>query len=322
MTEFSKETSDFDFLTGYFDVVHRRLKAPLTGSDDWYEFAGTSTARTHLDGAISIDEMQFPDQGFSGMSIRLYDPAEKQWTIYWVNSRDCRLQPPVRGRWADGSCRLVGEDEHEGRPILASYRWSDITEQTAHWEQAFSVDGGKTWELNWTMDFTRRTTEPPPPLDLPKLTGDFDFFVGPWNGVQRRLKAPLTGSDEWYELTSTSVGYTYFNGAISVDEVDLPALGIRGFTVRLYDPAAKTWSIHWVNSRRGVLETPVRGGFGDDGVGLFYGPDEHDGRPIDVRFRWTRGEAPTWEQSFSPVTAPPSTRTWEPNWQATFTRPA
>jgi hypothetical protein len=316
MSTNTKVTSDFDFLIGHFDVVHRQLRKPLTGSDEWDEYAGTCTARTHFDGAISIDEMQFPTKGSYGLSIRLFDPVEKQWSIYWVDSRTMKLFPPVRGGWSNGSCLLVGEDEYDGRAILASYRWSDITEQTAHWEQAFSVDDGKTWETNWTMDFTRRATEPPP-MDLAKVAGDFDFLVGEWDVHNRRRKPALGGDDHWYEMQANMVAYTYFNGAISFDEGWFPTEGFRGATLRLYDPVEKTWSIHWINSLRGILETPVIGSFTPDGVGIFEGPDSWEGRPIDVRFLWTRGtNIASWEQSFSTDHG----TTWHPNWQMTHTR--
>jgi hypothetical protein len=316
MSTDTKVTSDFDFLTGHFDVVHRQLRKPLTGSDEWDEYAATCSARTHFDGAISVDEVHFPTKGSYGLSIRLYDPSEKLWTIYWVNSRTGRLQPPVRGAWSGDECVLVGEDEHDGRRVLVRFRWSDVTEQTARWEQAYSADDGETWETNWTMQLTRRSTEPPA-MKLPKVTGDFDFFVGAWDVQHRRLRSPLTDSDDWYDMPGTTFGYTYFNGSVSMDENDFLTAGFRGLTIRLYDPVAETWSIYWVNSRRGALEPPVHGGFGDDGVGLFYGPDEHDGRPVDVRFRWTRGDVPVWQQAFSANGG----GSWEPNWTMTFTRP-
>jgi hypothetical protein len=306
--------TDFDFLNGSFDIAHRQLRNPLTGSDEWDEYATTSTARTHFDGAVSIDETWFPNKGSYGMSIRLYDRSAKEWTVYWVNSRTGVLQPPVRGRFEDG---LIGEDTHDGRPVLASYRWSDVTEQTAHWEQAFSTDGGRTWETNWIMDLTRRSSEPPAP-DAPKVTGDFDFWTGPWKGHNRRLRNPLTGSDEWYEVPSSSMAWTYFNGAVSVDVIEFPTMGFRGMTIRLYDPVEKLWSIYWLrdDADDGVLESPVRGRFDADGNGFFHASDTFDGKPIEVRYHWNRN-VPTWEQSFSVDGG----QTWESNWTMTFTRP-
>jgi hypothetical protein len=309
--------NDFDFLTGHFDVVHRQLTKPLTGSDEWIEYHGTTTGRTHFGGAISIDEMQFPDQGYRGLSVRLYNPTEQLWSIYWVDSRDGRItQPPVRGSWSGGTAELTGEREYDGRQVLARYRWSDVTEQTAHWELAYSIDAGETWETNWTMDFTRRADQPPA-VELLKVTDDFDFFVGEWNVHNRRLKSILADADDWFEAPAITTGTTYFNGAVSTDEIDFIGRGFTGFTLRLYDAVAGAWSIYWVMSTRGVLEPPVHGGFDEDGVGSFHGPDEHEGRPVDVRFRWTRGEVPVWKQFFSGDGG----RTWEHNWTMTFTRP-
>ena len=318
MTTWTKVTGDFDFLNGYFDVRHRTLKQAFAGSDEWLEYDGTTTAHTYFDGAISIDEMRFPTKASYGLSVRLFDPVEKQWSIWWVDSRTMRLYPPVRGGWSEdgSSCRLVGDDELDGKPILCSYEWSDVTPETAHWEQAYSNDGGETWETNWTMDFTRRTT-PPPALDVPKVTGDFDFLVGRWDMLNQRRKPVLGEPAEWYEMRSEMEVTTYFDGAISFDEGWFPTEGFRGATLRLYNPESKTWAIHWINSLRGHLETPVIGSFAEDGTGTFEGPDTWDGQPIDVRFLWTPGvDKAAWEQSFSTDHG----QTWHPNWKMQHTR--
>ncbi|MET7276642.1 hypothetical protein ABZS29_00320 [Kribbella sp. NPDC005582] len=313
MTTWTKATGDFDFLNGDFDVRHRQLIA-----GEWIEYDGTTTAKTYFDGAISIDEMRFPTKGTYGLSVRLFDPTTSEWSIWWVNSTTMELYPPVRGQWsADGSrCRMVGEDAVDGRPILCSYEWSDLTVQTAHWEQAYSYDGGATWETNWTMDFTRRTT-PAPPLDVPKVTGEFDFLVGRWHMANRRRRPALGEPHEWYEVESEMQVTTYFDGAISFDEGWFPTEGFRGATLRLFNPATKTWSIHWINSLRGQLETPVVGSFGDDGLGIFEGPDVWEGRPIDVRFTWTPGaDKSAWQQDFSEDGG----KTWVTNWLMAHTR--
>ncbi|MGC4939646.1 hypothetical protein [Kribbella sp. DT2] len=308
-------TSDFDFLNGHFDVAHRQLLKPLTGSDEWDEYAGTCSARTHFAGAISLDEMQFPTKGSYGLSLRLFDPVAEEWSIYWVNSTSYEVFPPVRGKWKDGSCRLVGEDTYDDRPILASYSWSDVTATTAHWEQSFSADGGETWEVNWTMDFTRRETAPPP-LEIPKVTGDFDFLVGSWDLHNERRRPALGEPAEWYDAESRMQAWTYFDGAISFDEGWFPTLDFQGATFRLYKPTTATWSIHWINSQRGHLETPVVGAF-TNGTGIFEGPDTWEDHPIDVRFEWTPGDQKArWQQSFSTDTG----QTWTPNWKMTHTR--
>jgi hypothetical protein len=302
-------TTDFDFLQGSFDVRSRRRSDPLSPGSEWKQSAATSIARTHFNGAISIDEMQFADDGFYGMSVRLFDVASRQWAVYWINSRHGVLQPPVRGVWANGVCWFVGPDSHEGTPVLASYRWSDVGPKSAHWEQAFSIDGGRSWGTNWTMEFIRREDEPDH-AQLESVTSDFDFLNGRWAGVQRRRRHPLKGDDVWYEFRSTSTSRTYFNGAVSVDEFDFGSEGFSGLALRVYSPHTRLWTIYWVDSREGRLQEPVTGAF-EDGRGRFLGTDVLDGEPIDVRFTWTRDDAGAhWEQSFSSDAG----TSWVPNW--------
>ena len=89
------------------------------------------------------------------MTLRLYDPASQQWRIYWASSKRGIVDPPVVGRFANGRGEFFGMDELDGRAILVRYVWSNITPNSAHFEQSFSPDGGKTWEVNWISDVTR-----------------------------------------------------------------------------------------------------------------------------------------------------------------------
>jgi hypothetical protein len=146
--------NDFDFFMGSWNCRHRRLRTLLKGADDWYEFPGTSVARNILGGIGNIDENEFPTQGFSGMTLRLFDPVKRLWAIYWANSRTGLLFPPVFGRFENGEGRFHGDDEHEGQPIKVVYLWSRITPTSCRWEQSFSLDG-QSWEINWIMEFTR-----------------------------------------------------------------------------------------------------------------------------------------------------------------------
>jgi hypothetical protein len=148
--------NDFDFLVGSWDVANRRLTKRLAGSDEWEQFPATSECVRLFDGAANLDEIRFPTRGFSGLSLRLYDPHQGLWAIYWANSGDGRLQPPVAGRIAGGRGEFYGDDTHDGTPVRVRYVWSDITATSARWEQAFSVDDGRAWETNWIMEFTRR----------------------------------------------------------------------------------------------------------------------------------------------------------------------
>jgi hypothetical protein len=146
---------DFDFLTGSWSLTNRRLTKLLVGADTWDEFPATARCTPYFEGAANAEEMVCPAKGFRGLTVRLFDPAREEWSIYWVNSRDGLLTPPVVGRFTDGVGTFYGDDAHEGTPVRVRYTWSDITPTSARWEQAFSVDGERTWETNWTIDLTR-----------------------------------------------------------------------------------------------------------------------------------------------------------------------
>jgi hypothetical protein len=148
--------NDFDFLHGKWDVANHRLVTPLAGGGDWEDFPATCTCRALLGGPANLDEMSFPTRGFHAITLRLFDPARAEWSIYWASSRDGLLQPPVSGRFSDGVGVFLGDDTFAGTAIRVRFVWSDLTADTASWEQSFSTDGEATWETNWTMTFTRR----------------------------------------------------------------------------------------------------------------------------------------------------------------------
>jgi hypothetical protein len=148
---------DFDFLIGTWDVANRRLVKLLSGSTEWDEFPATSLCHgTLFGGAANLDEITFPTEGFSGLTLRLFDPVREEWSLNWVSSRTGLPQPPMVGRFAaDGRGEFYGDDTCGGLPIRCRFIWSGITPTSALWEQAFSSDCGRTWETNWTMRLTR-----------------------------------------------------------------------------------------------------------------------------------------------------------------------
>jgi hypothetical protein len=147
---------DFDFFMGRWTVQNRRLTERLAGSDEWEEFESTSVAHPILGGLGNEDEFRTRHAGgFIGMSFRFFDPVKRRWSIYWADSRrPGELDPPVFGTFSGDIGVFEGEDEFEGRPIRVRFIWSGTRTRTPRWEQAFSVDGGETWETNWVMDFS------------------------------------------------------------------------------------------------------------------------------------------------------------------------
>ena len=148
---------DFDFFMGRWTVQNRRLTERLAGSDEWEEFESTSVAHPILGGLGNEDEFRTRHAGgFIGMSFRFFDPVKRRWSIYWADSRrPGELDPPVFGTFSGDIGVFEGEDEFEGRPIKVRFIWSGTRTRTPRWEQAFSADGGATWETNWAMDFRR-----------------------------------------------------------------------------------------------------------------------------------------------------------------------
>ncbi|WP_435229078.1 hypothetical protein [Streptomyces sp. Tue6028] len=148
---------DFDFLLGDWDVHNRRLTDFLDPDGGWEEFPATSHCRSLFDGAADIDEIDMPDLGWKGLTLRLFDPETRRWSLHWSSSRSGRLFPPVYGRFGpDGRGEFFGDDTHDGKDVRVRFVWSGISATTARWEQAFSVDGERTWMINWVMEFTRR----------------------------------------------------------------------------------------------------------------------------------------------------------------------
>jgi hypothetical protein len=147
--------NDFDFLVGTWDIANRRLKKRHVGSAEWDEFPGRSTMRPVLGGLGNIDEISFRTKGWSGVTLRFFDPKNARWSIYWVNSRDGIMQSPVVGAFRNGSGEFFGDDIDDGKPIRVRFLWRVLDKDTARWEQAFSLDGGRTWETNWVMDLLR-----------------------------------------------------------------------------------------------------------------------------------------------------------------------
>jgi hypothetical protein len=149
---------DFDFEVGSWKIHLKRRLKPLTGSNTWSEFEGTSVTRKAWDGRVDIEEFvtDGPSGHIEGLTLRLYNAESHQWSLYWANSKAGVIGgPPNVGEFKNGRGEFYCQDTFNGRMIWIRYAWSDITPTTAHFEQAFSDDGGKTWEVNWITDQVR-----------------------------------------------------------------------------------------------------------------------------------------------------------------------
>jgi hypothetical protein len=148
---------DFDFELGSWNIHLRKLLHPLTGSKEWVRFDGTSVTRKVWDGRAQLEEFETNGAAghIEGLTLRLYDPETREWSLFWANSRDGRMAPPQIGKFNDGIGEFYAMDTLNGRTILVRFIWSKTSSNSPHFEQAFSDDGGKTWEVNWITDQTR-----------------------------------------------------------------------------------------------------------------------------------------------------------------------
>lgn len=148
---------DFDFELGSWKIHLKRRVNPLTGSDKWIEFDGTSVTRRVWDGRAQIEEFETDGAGghIEGLTLRLYNPQSHQWSLSWANSKNGALVPAQIGEFKDGKGEFYAQDTLNGRMIIVRFIWSETNTNKPHFEQSFSDDGGKTWEVNWITDQTR-----------------------------------------------------------------------------------------------------------------------------------------------------------------------
>lgn len=149
---------DFDFEMGSWKIHLSRLQHPLSGSTTWVEFDGTSVTRKVWDGRANLEEFETDGAGghIEGLTLRLYNPQTRQWSLYWGNQANGAMSLPATvGQFKDGRGEFYDQEPYNGRMIFVRYVWSEITPNSAHFEQSYSDDGGKTWEVNWITDQTR-----------------------------------------------------------------------------------------------------------------------------------------------------------------------
>ena len=148
---------DFDFELGDWKCHLSRRLRPLTGSNDWVQYDGTSILRPWWNGKANVGELELdgPAGHIEGMSVRVYNPTTRQWGISFANSAVGVLGAPMFGGFRNGRGEFYNQDTLNDRAILVRFIFSDVTAHSFQLEQAFSDDGGKTWEANWIAQFSR-----------------------------------------------------------------------------------------------------------------------------------------------------------------------
>ena len=323
---------DFDFEIGTWHTHLTRLEHPLSGSSRWITYDGTSVVSKVWDGRANLVELEVdgPAGHISGLSLRLYNPEARQWTLNYANTAVGELSQPTIGEFKDRRGEFYDQEPFRGRAILVRNVITDISPDSCRFEQAYSDDGGTTWELNWIATDTRvrdaspgsagRTAAPRDSGAAQRDRHDFDFEVGAWAIQVRRLAHPPTGPDSWV----SPAGYVHLVREVLGDRaslaelrVDDPTPHFLGLMLRLYDPRSHLWRIYWAGSADGVLAPPLIGRFAH-GRGEFFNQEIREGAAVFVRVVYSDITSTSFrtEQAVSADGG----RTWKPNLIQTFTR--
>lgn len=337
--------TDFDFFEGKWNLRNRRLRSRLTNSTEWFEYTGTNTDKKILNGIGHTNNNVAVVDGKSleGAGLTLFNPETRLWNIYWASNRNGVLDHdnPVVGSFEGNIGSFYCMEVINGKSVIVMARWDKTDPDKAVWSQAFSEDKGKTWEWN-SYNYGSRVrddekeqlkklltfdnTIPIPDLQFDSNGGlkieasansscdDFNVLAGKWKMYHKKLKSRLSNNQEWIDLESVDVNYgSILNGIGNTDlyKATFDGKPFEGFTMRLFNPATRLWSLYWVASNSGKLDPPVVGSFDND-IGHFFCIDTFNGNDIIVLFRWDMRdrEHPVWSQAFSPDKG----KTWEWNW--------
>jgi hypothetical protein len=149
---------DFDPLLGSWKFHLQRRSKPLTGSTTWLDLTGTGVCYKLWDGRAQLDTVLLNGESghIEGLTLRLYNPKSHEWRLYWANSKDGVVAIPQIGQFKNGHGEFYAQDTLDDRSILVKFDWTGLATASPHFEQSFSADGGKTWEVNWVTDQTRQ----------------------------------------------------------------------------------------------------------------------------------------------------------------------
>jgi hypothetical protein len=156
----ASETSsknDFDYLVGRWNIKNRALKKPLAGSNEWEEFDATQEFRLVLLGLGNVDIFHTELEGkpFEGLTVRLFDPKTRLWTIYWADSNVMKLDSGKVGSFTGDIGEFFGREVVDGKDALVKFHWDKRNPKAPIYSRAFSADAGQTWEWNWYSNFSR-----------------------------------------------------------------------------------------------------------------------------------------------------------------------
>ncbi len=322
---------DFDFSFGVWKTQIKRRVHPLSGSNDTIELNGTVSTRKVWGGRAQLEEIETdgPKGHWQGMSLFMYNPGAHQWSQTFIGSKSGAFTPGtfaggMIGAFKEGHAELYASDTLDGRAILVRGAWSDIAPTSHQYEESYSADGGKTWEVQLTAKKTKLADAVPPSQLALKPDHDgsheFDFGIGDWKTHSKRLMHPLTGANDWAEMDGVTHVTAIWGGKANLAEfkADGSAGPVELLALRVYNPATKQWSINFAHPKDGMLGDIAGVGQMQDGRMTFYDQEPINGKATLVRFSiWeiTANTAQS-EQAFSVDGG----KTWEVNWINNYTR--
>lgn len=313
---------DFDFSAGLWKTHLRRRVHPLTGSNEFIELNGTVNTHEVWGGRAHLEEIEAdgPNGHWEGLSLFLYDPTAHQWSQTFVNSKVGAFDAGLIGSFKNGRGELFESDALNGRSILVRGVWSDITPASHRYEESYSADGGKTWEVQITANKTRADPSDAPIVKNTDGSHEFDFDFGTWQTHSSRLMHPLTGANDWRDMDGITTVTPLWGGRANLAEYK--AEGTAGtvelLALRLYNPTTKQWSINFAHPGSGTLGAlPGIGEFKNGRVD-FYDQEPINGKATLVRFSmWgITPDTARSEQAFSVDGG----KTWEVNWVNKYSR--
>jgi hypothetical protein len=327
-TAAASDFHDFDFAIGGWGTRILHLQHSPGKADSWAVWTGTVVAAKVWGGRANIQEIAVdtPSGRVDELRLCLYRPQSRQWYLHWADSDDGVMAKPMIGQFAGGTGRFYDQEDQKGRAIFVRDLYSHITPRSYHWQQAFSSDGGTTWQPNWNvtlaLDSSRATV--PRQMQQPSAGSDtqahaFDFVWGDWLTNISFLPDPFAGSSHWLKIHGRVTTRKLWGGRADLAQTEAkgPHGPLEDLTLRLYDPQARQWYLYLANGADGVLDEPLIGDF-KDGRGVFYNQDTYGGRTVLVRHVYYDIAADSYR--FAQALSDDGGKTWRTNFTARLTR--
>lgn len=307
---------DFDFNYGAWHTHIRRLLHPLTRTNTWVSYDGTVTVRKAIDGAANVEEIEAnsPQGHVEFGDVRLYNATSHQWSLNSIGSDDGAIEgPPSFGAFKNGRGVFYDQESFNGRMILNRQTFYNITPASYSFEQAFSDDGGRSWQPNFVANLTRTARVAPSEgsQSVANTSHDFDFSYGSWATHINTFPQSYEGTVKWRKI---------WNGRAFLEEIKASnrSGGFEGITLFLYDPQSHQWSQTFAGKGAGVFDSSMYGAFKNGRGVLVSFPSGNSGIYTLTREVWSQIRPNA--HHFEIQSSHDGGKTWQPSFVADLTR--